>query len=383
MRGSLHCAAHDEAVNGFGRDDGVWVGRGGNENARNPKGLWRLILEDLPACRPSSSPAQPCGQPAAFTADRPFSPASEPDPPAPVRLPRPRPGFAVDRRLAPPPDPPALPQKPGLRSSSVGASPAWLSGRPTACAADRPFALPLNSTYCVRLSTCVVCRSLFAVIPRLGLPVDLRLAPPINLPAPPSELILRLYRLLCLRPALQPTFGLRLGSTIPLCLRTRHPALTGCRILSSAFRSTFGLRRRSTFPLRLRNSTLRPLPVVASPARLSGRPPAFACGRLYGPCLRIQRAGSHRLLHLRLGPPVDLRLSPGIDLPAPPSNSTSDELRRHQLRRTLGLAGLCMQVQIGSLMCILAGAFWEGSEQSRQHVPAAKAALQPMALWPD
>jgi hypothetical protein len=24
MRGSLHCAGHDEAVNGFGRDDGVW-----------------------------------------------------------------------------------------------------------------------------------------------------------------------------------------------------------------------------------------------------------------------------------------------------------------------------------------------------------------------
>jgi hypothetical protein len=27
MRGSLHCATHDQTVSGFGRDDRGWVGR--------------------------------------------------------------------------------------------------------------------------------------------------------------------------------------------------------------------------------------------------------------------------------------------------------------------------------------------------------------------
>jgi hypothetical protein len=310
MRGSLHCAAHDEAVNGFRRDDGVWVGRGGNENARNPKGLWRLILEDLPACRPSSSPAQPCGQPAAFAADRPFSPASEPDPPAPVRLPRPRPGFAVDRRLAPPPDSPAfaLGTRPPVL---VGGCISGLASRST-CGLRRR--LPLGPAFELDLQrlTFDLRRRPFAVCRHSSSrpSVDLWLAPPIHLPAPSSELNLRIYRLLCLRPALQPIFGLRLRSTIPLCLRTRPPALTGCRIFAlglpvdlrlappidlpappsrtqpptltggcvsgSAFRLILGFRLRSTFRAVPSNSACRFSPAAASPARPYGLPSAFA-----------------------------------------------------------------------------------------------------------
>jgi hypothetical protein len=37
MRGSLHCAAHDGAVSGFGRDDGVEGGGGREQTTASAK----------------------------------------------------------------------------------------------------------------------------------------------------------------------------------------------------------------------------------------------------------------------------------------------------------------------------------------------------------
>jgi hypothetical protein len=200
-----------------------------NENARDPKGLWRLILEDLSVRRPSCSLAQNCSQPLACAVNRLLSLDSEPDSPAPVRLPRPPVWLCCRSRLASSTGSQALSQEPSLRFSSVVVSPA--------CS-----------------------------------PVDLRPAPPICLPAPPSVLNSRLYRLLRLRPS-SPT-DLRLAPPINYPAVPSSSASGSHRLphpSGSAFRSTFGFRLQSTIPLRLRNSTLRPSPVVVSPARLSGR----------------------------------------------------------------------------------------------------------------
>jgi len=180
--------------------------------------------------------------------------------------------------------------RPNLRLSSAAASPALPSGHPATCAADRPSRLTVR---------------------------------------PISSFRLRSILRICL-PALLPTCVFRLAFQPHLELNLR---LLGCCIL------------RRCPPVNLQLAPLTDLPalpadptsdstVVASPASPSSRPltcvsdqpsghlpiqpSACASNRIFRP-LYIQPsacASDQTLGHL----PIDLSLSLGIDLPAPPSD---------------------------------------------------------------
>jgi hypothetical protein len=117
----------------------------------------------------------------------------------------------TDLRLAPPINHPAVPSNSASGSHRLPHLCARPSGRPSACASDRP------SRSAFQNSTSDPHRWLRL---RLDFPADPRLSPAIDLPGRAFELSL--------------------------------PILTGCRISGSALRSTLGFRLGSAFLLRLR-----------------------------------------------------------------------------------------------------------------------------------
>jgi hypothetical protein len=141
-------------------------------------------------------------------------------------------------------------------------------------------------------------------------------------------------------PAFPSTCDLRRLPTLQPCPRTQPPTLIGCCISGSAFRSASDMRR-----------------LLALPPCLRTQPPAFT-----GCCI------------LRLRLLADLRLAPPIYPPARLRNSTSDELRRHQLRRTLGLANLCTQVQIDRLL-------WISSSSPQAERPIPQRSRRRVTVW--
>jgi hypothetical protein len=184
--------------------------------------------------------------------------------------------------------------------------------------------------------------------------------PPTRAGGQPFEFCLRsstsgLHRLPRLSSlALLPTSDLRRRPTLRLCLPT---STSGLHRLprSPAFTLLWAsdLRRLPTLQLCLGTSTSDFHLRIDSPALLPDRPSDFR--RRSGP------SGAAIIEPTSDSPPtvapsgLALRLTLGLrrlpTLPPCLPTSAADLLRRHQLRRTLGLASLCMQLQIGRFLC--------------------------------
>jgi hypothetical protein len=217
--------------------------------------------------------------------------------------------------------------------------PTFVGCQPSGCAVDQP---PTCIGYCIlrrcqRSASDSHRRCAF----RLSLPVVLRLAPPTDPPALPSNSTSDLRRLWRspARPSRQP-------ATCAAC-QLSSPALEPNLRLSSA---------------------------VASPAPPSGQPPT--CAGCWPSRLAFE-------LNLRLSPVVASSVSAfwltfGLrrrsTLQPRLRNSTSDELRRHQLRRTLGLANLCTQVQIDRLL-------WISSSSPQAERPIPQRSRRRVTAW--
>jgi len=292
---------------------------GKNENARDPRSLapHHEILQSNRLPRP---PAQLCDSPSAFAVDQPLSPA--------LRL-----------------------QFPILAVCCV--LPTLPCDQPSTCVSDQPSGVAFQTQ-----------------------PND-------------SCRLLRFSG-----PNIRPTFDLRLRFTIRSSLP--NPTFDRCRLLNpsgSAFRSTFDFRRGSTFRpcLRIQLPTIAVCHIfqpshlanlrLASPINPPTVPPdsAYDSHRLLRPPVQsldrsstvvadqpqtLPSDSTSDLIEgcaLRLSFAVELRPSPPINSPALPLNPTSDLLRRHQLRRTVGAPSLCMQEQITHFMWIS----FRGSLRSR------------------
>jgi len=148
--------------------------------------------------------------------------------------------LSPDLRLASPIDLPALPLELNLRLSSAVVL--LRSDRPI----DLRLAPPTDRSACPSNST----SGLHRLSHRPAHPSNRPSTCVVDRPSSPAfELNLRLSSVVA-SPAHphRPTFGLRRRPTLWSRHRTQPPAFTGGRISGPAFQSTLSLRRRSTFP---------------------------------------------------------------------------------------------------------------------------------------